>query len=472
MATTNRIVKPNRGIDIAPPLPYSADAESSILGAILLDNGAFEEVSALKPEEFFLQPNRLVFSAMLAMREADKPIDLVTLCEKLEAQGSIERVGGAGYVSRLIDGVPHITNVAHYVLSLKKTAALRSLISLGEHFQQKAFDTGAREEAFSLLDEAAQALQDLVVEYATPKTLGKTSRQAALELLKSFGETGSLLRINVGIPELDKATGGFRSRELITITAGVTGSGKTLFAQQIKRSACKEGKHGLYFSGEMSSEQLAAREIATEAGVPHWKIRRPEKLSEEEYRALFSNAAKDCEICRTIDGELSIKDIRVACQKQKREGKLSWIVIDYDELVDAPGKDEFAQQRNVIREAKRISILCEIPVFVISGLRKPLDKNEAKKPTLERIYGSGAKSKHSSFVLFVDREYVRELKGDETKARICILKARDGKIGEIPATFNLQTLRFQEETAEEEILRKIKKKKASDRSAQVEQDEA
>jgi len=122
-----------------------------------------------------------------------------------------------------------------------------------------------------------------------------------------------------------------------------------------------------------------------------------------------------------------------------------------------PLVDEFDKQRAVIHCAKMLSVALWVPVIMISQLRKPLDAKEAKKPTLERLYGSGAKSKHSSFVLFVDREYVRELKGDETRARICILKARDGTLGEIPATFNLQTLRFQDETAEEKFLRSKKK---------------
>lgn len=452
--------KTNRAIEIAPPLPFSASTEEIILGAILMNEKALDDVVALKTTDFYLEKNQVIFSTIVTMHDADTPIQLATVYDKLEKQRNIERAGGAGYVAKLIDGLPSVLNLEQYVRILREKTLLRELIRAANEIQQNAFH-GASEEAIASLE----ALQESVIEYSTPKTFGKTSKMARLQLLQNLEATGSLLRINTNIAELDKATGGFRAGELITITAGVTGSGKTLLAQQIKCNACKEGAHGLYFSGEMSAEQLASREIASEAGVPHWKMRRPEKLTKEEYSALFANAMNDCDICRTIDGEFSIKDISIACLKLKRAGKLSWVIIDYDELVDAPGKDEFAQQRYVIREAKRIATKCEVPVFVISGLRKSLDKNEAKKPTLERLYGSGAKSKHSSFVLFVEREYVRELKGDETKARICILKARDGKIGEIPATFNLQTLRFQEES-EAEAYNRSKKKKASDKDTQ------
>jgi len=189
-------------------------------------------------------------------------------------------------------------------------------------------------------------------------------------------------------------------------------------------------------------EPALSRELATEAGVPHWKMRSPELLSAEEYKALVAASAHECTKCRILDGELSLNRIRLAARRKKRATGLDVLIVYYDELVDAPGKNEFEQQRNLIRGLKSIAVELRIPVIVISQLRKSLDKNEAKKLTLERIYGSGTKSKHSSFVIFIDREWVRELKGDERKSRICILKARDGRLGQIDAIFNLQTLRF------------------------------
>ena len=280
--------KASKEQEIAPPMPHSENAERSVLGAILLDERAFDDVSRLKPGDFWTQRHLVIFEAMTAMREADEPIDLPTLTEKLHAQKKLELAGGPGYLAQLFDGMPRITNVAHYASIVKQKSVLRRLIHLAESFQQKAFENS--QEVPELLESCSQEVQELALQCVTPKLMGKTSQEARFALLQGFEKKEALLRINTGLAELDKVTGGFRPRELVTITASVTGSGKTLFAQQIKCNSCKEGHHGLYFSGEMSAEQLAAREIATESGVPHWKMRRPEQLTPEEYKALFDNA--------------------------------------------------------------------------------------------------------------------------------------------------------------------------------------
>ena len=426
------------------PLPHNAEAERAVLGAVLLDNAVMEEASLLREGDFFLESHRAVFRAMCVMHDVGEEIDLVTLHDHLSADDVLKKIGGIAYVAQLADGLPKASNISQYVEIVRRKALLRRVIAIADVAQQLAMEESEGE---AIAEKAVQSLMDVAAEYIDKAQLGKTSKAAKISAIQQLEGRKSLLRINTGIEELDKLTGGFRSGELVAVTASETGAGKTLLAQQIRTNSCSNGFHGAYFTGEMPAEQLVSREMASETGVPHWKMRRPESLTKEEYSALVKNAGTSCEFCRIPDGELSLKNIRAACRRLKSEGKLSWAVIDYDELVEAPGKDEFAQQRNVIREAKRIAMTLEIPVFVISGIRKPLDSREAAKPMLSRIYGSGAKSKHSSFVLFVDRKYVRELKGSETDATIFILKSRDGRIGKIPVKFDLQTLRFEDITA-------------------------
>lgn len=427
-------------VDIAPSLPSDIEAERTILGAIMLDNKYLDEASSLKESDFSSEQHRIIFNAMNQMFETGETIDTVTLPSRLRGSGTLGDVGGAAYIARLPIGLPRITNVTNYVSIVRRQSMSRQIIQISNLAQQLAFTASDSPE--EIADQALKQFMDLTTEYAANKILGKTSTESKTSFLKSLEEKENLLRVNTGLTELDKATGGFRAGELVTITASVTGSGKTLFAQQIRANACKAGLHGVYFSGEMLAEQLSARELATEAGVPHWKIRRPERLEAEEYTALCS--VETCQKCRTVDGDFSIRDIRIACRRMKRAGDLSWAVIDYDELVEAPGKDEFAQQRHVIREAKRLAMTLEIPVIMISGIRKPSEKGDAKKPKLEQVYGSGSKSKHSTYVLFIDRAYVREMKGEDTgEAIVYILKSRNGKIGKIAALFNRNTLRFE-----------------------------
>jgi replicative DNA helicase len=423
------------------PLPSNQDAERSVLGAVLIDNKALDEAAAvLKPGDFMYPANAKIFESMVALNESNEPIELITLSEELHRRELLELAGGAAYIAALADGMPRVSNIAHYAKLVREKSLLRKLIHTAHRFQQLAFE--AEVSAESILDSATQGIIDLAMEGAAAESDGKTYRDAATSLLKSFSDKSSI-RVMSGLTELDKSTGGVRETELMTITAG-TGVGKTLLAQQIRRMACKDGLHSLYCSGEMTAEHLVSRELATEACVEHKYMRRPEVLGKEEFKALTEAAMHECPKCKILDGELSLQRIRLAARRKKRSTGLDCLILDYDELIDAPGKNELDQQRNLIRGAKGIAVELRIPVIVISQLRKALDKDEAKKPSLDRIYGGGSKSKHSSFIIFVDREYVRELKGDETKGRVCILKARDGRVGEIPVTFNIKTLRFED----------------------------
>jgi replicative DNA helicase len=362
----------------------------------------------------------------------------LTLTDALDRVGELERVGGAGFVSALADGMPKVSNVAQYAKIVRERAVLRKVIHHTQTLQILALEGGSAPEI--LLDSAVQTLMEMALECSTAKTETKSYREASAAFLKTFDERSSI-RFVTGIDRLDYMTGGFQAGELITICAG-TGVGKTLLASQARKVSCDRGMHSLYCSGEMTGEHLVSRELATEAPVKHWKMRQPEQVIQAEMAALVEAAARQCSDCKILDGELSLQKIRMAARRQKRTGKLHCVIVDYDELVDAPGRVELDQQRNLVRGLKSLAMELQIPVIIISQLRKSLNKEDAAKPTLERLYGSGAKSKHTSIVLYVDREYVRELTGDETQGTVYVLKSRDGRLKQVPVLFNLATLRF------------------------------
>jgi replicative DNA helicase len=226
------------------------------------------------------------------------------------------------------------------------------------------------------------------------------------------------------------------------ILTAETGSGKTLFAQQIRARACRDGFHSLFCSGEMFAAHLKRRELAAAANVPPLKMRHEDRLTPEDCRVLLEAAAHECKRCRILDGELEISRIRRAARRMKKLSGLDLIILDYDELIEAPGRTELEQQTNLVRKAKSIGMELHCPVILISQLRKPLSGEDATRPTLARIYGSGSKTKHASFVILADRPYVRELQGDEKEAQIFILKGRDSQTGRIKAVFNIRKLRF------------------------------
>jgi replicative DNA helicase len=220
------------------------------------------------------------------------------------------------------------------------------------------------------------------------------------------------------------------------------------------RRACHDGLHGLYCSGEMFAYHLASRGLATDADVPRWKMRRPEELNTDEKKLLGEAALRQCSTCTILDGELSTARIRIAARRKHRKGELQLIVIDYDELVDAPGANDLERQKNVVRAAKRMSMQLAVPVILVSQLNK--DLKEGEMITLDRLYGSGKKVKDASYVLYIDRPWVQKLEGDETAAKIIIMKARDGRMAVIPCNFNIKTLRHEGNPVEESWQRATK----------------
>jgi replicative DNA helicase len=192
----------------------------------------------------------------------------------------------------------------------------------------------------------------------------------------------------------------------------------------------------------MLATHLVSRELSAAAGVKPWKMRASNRLTTEDWHALVEATAHQCERCQILDRELELSRIRRVARRMKGARGLELLIVDYDELVSAPGKDEFEQQRTLARGLKSLALELGCVVILVSQLRKPLIKEDAARPTLYGLYGSGAKSKHASCVVFVDRPFVRDLKGDETEARVVVLKNRDGRVGRVEAKFNIDTLKF------------------------------
>ena len=427
-------------ISLERPLPSNAEAERCVLGAILLDNVALIAFDAIKPEDFHGPAHRCIARRMVEMQAAGKVVDIVTLDDELTRAGEIDAAGGPAYIAALGDGVPRISNVLYYAHIVKDRSLLRSLIHTCNATIQQAYE--AVGDPAETLDLALQTLAELALEATGGKQDGVSYREAAQKLLKQLDQREQGIRVFTDIADLDNITGGFRPSELILFTAE-TGVGKTLLAQQMRRRACGDGLHTLFANAEMKAEQLIARELAAVAEVPQKKMRQPEWITPDEMQALLQASSHECERCRIVDGELSLRRIRLAARKMKARAGLDCVVVDYDELVDAPGKDEFEQQRNLVRGMKALAVELSIPVVLISQLRKLLQGEDRKRPTLQRLYGSGSKAKHPSCIVYVDREYVRELCGDETAARVCVLKNRSGTVGAIDAYFNIRTLRFE-----------------------------
>lgn len=431
--------------ELERPLPKSGEMEKAVLGAILAGHKQRRElIDALKSDDFSHADNQVIFSTMVTLQAEGIAPDLLACHDALVRIGHDERAGGAAYLASLSDGVAVDGDMIHAVRRLQHLTTYRQAIRIAHSMQEIAFEQSELPAKF--LDDAIEKLLALARELDGAKDEGATHFDAASRMLIELDDDSGP-KIYTGIGQLDRIVGGFRAGELVIITAE-TGSGKTLLAQQTRARACNDGFHSLFCSGEMPAPHLKRRELAAAAGVAPVKMRREDLLTPDDRRALIEAATHECKCCRILDGDLEVSRIRRAARRLKKLSSLDLLILDYDELIDAPGKDELDQQKNLTRAAKRLAIELQCTVILISQLRKALSGEDAARPTLQRVYGSSAKVKHASVVILADRKYVREMEGDENEAQIFILKNRNGKTGKIKTRFNNRKLRFDDAPTE------------------------
>lgn len=428
---------------LAAKLPCDENAERLILGVLIMGHERSGEMyESLAAEDFNDSRHQVIYKTMRSMWERNLPVELPMLHGAMNSSKEIGAAGGVAYLSSLIDGLPFRTKPLPYIASVKAKRVLREAMLLSESFLEMAKEAdrtgGAANELVDGMLEKLAGLGKMV----ESEDRGKTYRDAADSLLFKL-EDEHQVRINTGLPTVDATTGGFRAGELVVLAAD-SGVGKSFFALQIGRQACGDGHHIQYASGEMIAEHLMGRVLSSASGVEYWKIRRPEGLEKEDRKNLITQAQAQCKACRILDGELSLARIRMAARSMASNHELGAVIVDYDELVEVRGRDEWEQQRILVRSLKSLAMELGVPVVMVSQLRKSLDPKDQKKPTLQRLYGSGSKAKHASLVLYVDRPYVRDLQGDEAEAKVFILKSRDGRLGVTPCKFNVRTLRFEE----------------------------
>ena len=429
------------------PLPQAFESERILLGAFLADPQKNAHLLGdLRDTDFFDMRHRLIFQALCALVGRGNGCDLLLLDDELRRTGTIANAGGTAYIADLLNLTPAWLNIEGNIRLVRDSAMRRRLLFTFDELAQRVFE--AELTPAELLDRAGERVSDLVREIVESADGGTPWREAATKLLSSLEERSGI-RVRTGISKLDRATGGFRAGELIVVCAE-TGVGKTLLAQQIRRRACADGWHALFASGEMSASQLTARELASGAQVAAWKLRQPERISPEEWKRLVAAAVEECNLCRVLDGELNVSRIRQAARRVKKsERGLGLIVLDYDELIQAEGETEFEQQQALARSAKSVAVELAVPVILISQLRKPVSGEDAARPTLSRLYGSSAKVKHASAVVYIDRPFVRKLSGDEVAANLFLLKNRFGPAGKIPVSFDRHNLRFEDAPAKD-----------------------
>ncbi len=437
---------------LAHTLPANVEAERSILGAILLDNFAYNQAAEhLKPEDFSLDSHRRIYNRMVDLAESSRPIDMITLVEELDRRKELEAIGDVGYVSGLLDGVPDRPSIEHYIKIVRDKALLRGLIHAANAAIARASDQS--DPAEDVLNDAEAAMMQL-----SEKRIGRGFLGVQEIVKESFGSVDALLQRGQRITglathytDLDEMTSGFQRADLIII-AGRPSMGKTAFAMNIAENAAIEDQKVVgMFSLEMSREALLLRLLCSRARVDSHKMRTGSLWRDDMtkvVRAMDELAHAPIFIDDTAGIVLS--EMRAKARRLKQsQGKLDLLIVDYLQLMSGGGRryENRTQEVSAIsRGLKGLAKELSVPVIALSQLsRAPESRGGDHRPQLADLRESGSIEQDADVVAFIFREEVykqddHDLQG---KAELIIAKQRNGPTGKVKLAFIKNSTRFE-----------------------------
>jgi replicative DNA helicase len=420
--------------------PQNIEAEQFVLGAVLLENESLATViENLSAEDFYRDAHNKIFSAMIDLYEKNEPIDLITLTEQLRKKELLDAVGGASYISQLVNLVPTAANAKYHSRIVKEKAILRNLINTSTEIITMSYDT--EQDVHELLDTAETKIFSISEKMVSRSYFHvRDVLKDTIDLVdKLYNKKELITGLPTGFIDLDEATTGFHPGDLIVIGAR-PGMGKTAFVLNLMTYIGIEEKVPIaFFSLEMTKEQIALRMVCAEAEVDS-KAVRSGYHSKEDYRKLVNAAGRLAEAPIYIDDSFnSVLDIRAKARRLKAEHGLGLIVIDYLQLMSGVGTYTAREQviSDISRSLKALAKDLSLPVIVISQLNRSCEmRGDNKRPIIADLRESGAIEQDADTILFLYRdEYYNRNTDKQGIAELNIAKQRNGPTKIIELTF-------------------------------------
>jgi replicative DNA helicase len=428
--------------------PMNLEAEQSLLGSMMLSEEAVvKAVEMIAADDFYQVSHRHIFQALLDLFEAQRPCDAVTLQEMLRSRNSLMEIGGATYLSQLLNSVPTAANAEHYAVIVREKSILRKLISVTGDISKQAYE--AQAEVEELLDSAESRMMALshfriTKPYVPMKSLVREVF-AHLEYLyeNKVGVTG----IPSGFSALDQYTSGFQNSDLIIVAARPS-MGKTAFTLNVAQNVASKGLPVLFFSLEMGCKQLVQRIMCSEARIDGQKLRSG-FLGESDWPKLTMVAGELEQTPLFIDDtpNASLLEIRSKARRALSQEGIKLIMIDYLQLISHQVKGNGDRQQEISaisRGLKGLARELNVPVICLSQLSRAVESRTDKRPILADLRESGAIEQDADIVMFLYRDIYYNPKKEESrnKAEIIIAKQRNGPVGGCELAFFSEYARF------------------------------
>ena len=428
--------------------PHSIEAEQSLLGALMLDNQAWERVAdVISSRDFYKGNNRVIYEHIELVLAADQPADAVTVADSLTAAGVLEQAGGMEYLAALTMNVPSSLNIRRYAELVRSKAVQRNLVRIGTELAEAALDPGAEVDA--LIEGAERKIFDLRQRRETrkPTTFPQLLAKVYESIDSRFHSTHEITGLRSGFGKLDEMTAGMQGGDLI-IVAGRPSMGKTALAMNIgEHVGLEEKKAVAVFSLEMADEQVVQRMLGSVGRVDQLKLRTG-RLHDDDW-AKLSGAMERLTGAPFIVEEtmgLTITELRARARRIARENpSLGLIIVDYLQLmVVGGGESRVVEIGNISRGMKALAKELNIPVVALSQLSRAVENRVDKIPVMSDLRDSGNIEQDADVILALYRDdvYVED-SAEAGYARLIVLKQRNGPIGKMFLRFVKEETRFE-----------------------------
>ena len=424
-------------MDIGKIPPSDIEAEQAVLGSMLTDKDAvIAAIEVLKPDDFYREDNKIIYTAILSLYNRAEPVDIITLKAELSSMGKFDSVGGLEYLAELPEKVPTTANVDKYIKIVEEKAILRNLIKTANEIITLGYDP--TEEVENIMDSAEKKIFDIM---QSKNQKGYTPIKDILvetfsQIEQLYNQKQPITGVPTGFLDLDYKTAGLHGSELILVAARPA-MGKSAFALNIATNAAVKAKVPVaIFSLEMSKEQMVNRILCSEAMVDSNKVKTG-KLDEQDWGKLAGALGPLSEADIYVDDTpgISVMEIRAKCRKLKLEKGLGLVVIDYLQLITGNSKRNGSREQEISEISRSLKILAkeiDVPVIALSQLSRAVEQRPDHRPMLSDLRESGAIEQDADIVMFLYRDdYYNEDTDKKNIAEVILAKHRGGSTGTV-----------------------------------------
>jgi replicative DNA helicase len=427
--------------------PHNLEAEQTILGGVLINNDALNQVvDILASEDFYREAHAHIYEAMLSLYNRDDPVDLITLSQILKEMNFLDKVGGTDYLASLAEATSTSAGIIHHANIVKDLSTRRGLIVECSRISEACFEFA--NDTDEVLDLAEQSIFDIAERTIDQNffPMNEVIKESFKKLESTSHKDSFITGVATGFTDFDNITAGLQPSDLIII-AGRPSMGKTSLALNMAYNAALGDKLGVaVFSLEMSRLQLGIRLLGLDAMIDASKLRRG-SLQDDEWGRLTDAANRLSELPLYIDDTsgLSVLELKAKARRLKKRFGISLLVIDYLQLMQSKKSTESRQQEisDISRSLKALAKDLNIPVVALSQLNRKVEDRPNKRPILADLRESGAIEQDADVILFIYREELyNRTEENKGRAEINIAKHRNGPIGKVDLTFREKYTKF------------------------------